>query len=351
MRMPLKLLLLLLAISIAPSVAAMSLGEGKIRSHIGEPFLADISLLGSYSKDVRFSQVNSAECRSSIIGVTANGCDALYEGRLSFSIKQRPDSQHYLSVAGERSEEMFYRVIIKSESQLGGTVFNAFVFLPEFKVDSESAPVVSSESVVSPEMSAALPKNPVTEKTTVPVSKPLKATLPEEIKPERKPKARVQPVAVVQAAGKAADAQLQIKKHGEYADDIYALEKENIKIEQQIVLLEKHISLLKEVIRLKSEVGASATVEVGVTPALPVTAPVLVTVPPTAVTAGQNILTWLLLAVVLVLSALLWWVYRKFSSLKPEVGSVISEKSVPPHLMTDARASLDLTNAFVKPKW
>lgn len=350
MRMALKLLLVLLAISISSFVSAMSLGEGKIRSHVGEPFMAHIALLGSYSKDVRFYQVNSAECRSSLIGMTENGCDSLYEGRLSFSVRQGLDSQHYLSVAGERSDEMFYRVIIKSESEAGGTAFNTFVFLPEFKVNPENVPVVSSDVDALPAIAAVLPKSVATKKHVVPAP----AALPDEMKPERKRKASVQPVAVVPAE-KATGSQLQIKKHGEYADDIYALEKENIKIEQQIVLLEKHIGLLKEVIRLKSEVGTSAVVDAGVIPALPANAPVSVTappaVPPTPVTGEQNMLTWLLLAVVLVLSALLGWVYRKLNRLKLEDNSVSPGKAVPPHLASDARTSLDLTGAFIKPRW
>lgn len=346
MRTALKLLLVLLAVSISPPVSAMSLGDGKIRSHIGEPFLVHIALLGSYSRDVRFSQVNSAECRSSIIAMTENGCDSLYQGRLSFIVKHGPDNQYFLSVTGERSDEMFYRVIIKSETEDGGTVFNAFVFLPEFKVNPESVPIVSSDVEALPAMvepaSVAPPKRVV----------PARAALPDERKPEQKRKVSTQPVAVMPATEKAAESRLQIKKHGEYADDIYALEKENIKIEQQIVLLEKHISLLKEVTRLKSEAGTSAVVDAGVT-GLAASAPVSVTAPlaPTPVTAGQNLLTWLLLAVVLVLAALLWWVYRKFNRLKLEDGSVSSGKVVPPHLMSDARTSLDLTGVFIKPKW
>jgi hypothetical protein len=344
MRTALKLLLILLAVGIPSLVSAMSLGEGKIRSHIGEPFLAHIALSGSYSKDVRFSQLNSDECRSSIIGMIENGCDSLYEGRLSLIVKQGPDNQHYLSVVGERGDEMFYRVVIKSESEAGGTAFNAFVFLPEFKVNPENVPVVSSDVEAAPAMVA--PESVATKKRVVPA----KAPLPDEIKPEQKRKVRTQPVAVP-LAEKAADSRLQIKKHGEYADDIYALEKENIKIEQQIVLLEKHISLLKEVTRLKSEAGTS--VDAGVAPTLAANAPVSVTAPPalTPVKAGQNILTWSLLAVVLVLSALLWWVYRKLNRLKLEDGSVSSGKVVPPHLSSDARTSLDLTGAFIKPKW
>lgn len=349
MRIALKLLLVLLLVSISPLVSAMSLGEGKIRSHIGEPFLAHIALLGSYSKDVRFSRLNSDECRSSIIAMTENGCDSLYEGRLSFIVKQGPDNQYFLSVAGERGDEMFYRVIIKSESEVGGTAFNAFVFLPEFKVNPENVPVVSGDVETPPAMAA--PESVATRKHVVPA----KAALPDEIKPEQKRKARTQPVAVVPTAEKAADSRLQIKKYGEYADDIYALEKENIKIEQQIVLLEKHISLLKEVIRLKSEAGTSAVADAGVAPAPAANAPVSVTAPPavapTPVTPGQNILTWLLLAVVMVLSGLLGWGYRKLNRLKLEDSSVSSGKVVPPHLMSDARTSLDLTGAFIKPKW
>ena len=351
MRMALKLLLVLLAISISPFVSAMSLGEGKIRSHIGEPFSAHIALIGSYSKDVSFSQVNKAECRSSIIGMTENGCDSLYEGRLSFAIKQRPDSQYYLSVLGERSDEMFYRIVVKSVSAVGGTAFKTFVFLPEFNVNPEDAPLVSSDGVAVPVIAEVPPNRVVTEKQVVPVP----AALPDEIKPERKRKARVQTVAVLPPAEKAAESQLQIKKYGEYADDIYALEKENIKIEQQIALLEKHISLLKEVVRLKSEVGDSAVVGAGVIAALPAKTPVSVTVPPavlpTQATGEQSMLTWLLLAVVLVLSALLWWGYRKLNRLKLEDRSVGLGKAEPPHLTSDARTSLDLTGAFIKPRW
>jgi hypothetical protein len=142
---------------------------------------------------------------------------------------------------------------------------------------------------------------------------------------------------------------LQIKKTGEYEDDIHALQKENGEIEEQIVLLEKHIALLKEVIRLKNQVDGSMAAESAVVaPAhIPVPALLPAHVQTDKASNEPGMLSWVLLAVVLVLSALLWWMYRKQEKLK--IHSVGDSTTMAPAL--NERKSLDLTDAFVKPKW
>ena len=81
----------------------MSLGEGQMTSRVGEPFSANISLVGVYDKDAKFYQVNGSECRASLIGSMAAGCDSVYEGRLAFFVRKRPDGQYYLRVKGEKN--------------------------------------------------------------------------------------------------------------------------------------------------------------------------------------------------------------------------------------------------------
>ncbi|MFA6971599.1 MAG: hypothetical protein WC208_09380 [Gallionella sp.] len=353
-----KLFLALLIASIAPSVSAMSLGEGRILSFVGESLSANVALLGDYSSDVKFYQVRNAECRSSIIATTANGCDSLYEGALTLTIKRRPDGQYFLKLTGERGNELFYRVLIKSVSANGGTVYNAFEFLPEFKANPDALPVVESnaESVlpagkyglVGGKMIEVVPDDEgrTIGKSAPAQSAPVKARLPDESRQRH----AAQPVEAI--VKKPSETRLQIKKYGEYADDIHALQKENGEIEEQIVLLEKHIGLLKEVIRLKSQVDASAVVEVGVAAPVRVRTPAVV--PVQSQLTGNNepgLLTWILLAVVVVMAALLGWMYRKMNSLSLK-GNVVE----PDHAVTSTSSlneikSLDLTSSFVKPKW
>lgn len=368
-----KLLLALLVAGISPSVSAMSLGEGQILSNAGEPLSVNIALLGNFSRDVRFYQVRNVECHSSVIGRTTNGCDSLYEGSLTFLIKQRPDGQYFLRVTGEKSGELFYRIIIKTASAADGTAFKAFEFLPEFKADAQPAasndggvamdiaPTVDGR-VLGEKMAGVMPndENAVSTKSPAVQAAPYTAiaAIPAEIKTrikqEQKLEAPLQPAKVKPLMLKSAATQLQIKKSGEYADDIYALEKENGEIEQQIALLEKQITFLKEVISLKSQIGASSVAETG-TAASSVSAqapsPVSLPVqsPPTATAA--NMLTRILLAVVLVLLALLWWVYSRQKNLKLDDSSVDLRPTILSPSLHDDRASLDLTGAFVRPKW
>jgi|GEM_PF-1970956 len=349
-----KILLALFVISISPLASAMSLGEGKILSHVGEPFSANIALLGSYSRDVRFSQVKNAECRSSIIANSANGCDSLYEGPLTFSVRQRPDGQYFLRVAGEKGSELFYRILIKSVSADSGTVFNAFEFLPEFRDIQEPSATATNDVVISSglpggkyrdvggEVIAADQVTSAKKSARQVVAHPVKADPPDELKQKRS--VRSEDV----SASKAAVTRLQIKKTGEYADDIHALQKENGEIEEQIVLLEKHIALLKEVIRLKNQVDGSMAAESAVAAPAHIPAPLPVHVQQAVKVSGESsLLSWILLAVVLVLSALLLWMYRKQEKLKSL--SAGYSPTIAPTL--NERKSLDLTDAFVKPKW
>jgi hypothetical protein len=350
-----KILLALFIASMSPMASAMSLGEGKILSHVGEPFSASIALIGSYSRDVRFSQVKNAECRSSIIANSANGCDSLYEGPLTFSVRQRPDGQYFVRVAGEKGSELFYRILIKSVSADSGTVFNAFEFLPEFRETQDPSATTTNDVVISSGLSGGkygdvggkvIAADKVTSAKKAArqvVAHPVKTGLPDELKQKRS--VRTEDA----SATKAVVTRLQIKKTGEYEDDIHALQKENGEIEEQIVLLEKHIALLKEVIRLKNQVDGSMAAESAVVaPAhIPVPAPLPAHVQPDKASNEPGMLSWVLLAVVLVLSALLWWMYRKQEKLK--IHSVGDSTTMAPAL--NERKSLDLTDAFVKPKW
>lgn len=354
-----KLLLALLFAGILPTASAMSLGEGQILSHVGEPFAANIALIGSYSNEVKFAQVRNAECRSSITG--ANGCDSLYEGRLTFSVKRRTDGQYFLKVTGEKGDELFYRLLIKSVSASGGTVFNSFEFLPEFKANPDEQPAVANDlDVVLPagkygivggkiiEVAPDEEGGPSAKGAAVPLA-PVKAKMPDEPRQKRS----AQPVDA--PVKKPLETRLQIKKYGEYADDIHALQKENGEIEEQIVLLEKHIGLLKEVIRLKSQVGASMVPETGVLAAAPTRAPVRVPLPVPSQLPQANdepgMLTWVLLAVVLALSSLLGWMFLKIRRLSLNGNSVGRGTTIFSPTSLNERKSLDLTGAFIKPKW
>lgn len=352
-----KLLLALLFAGILPTASAMSLGEGQILSHVGEPFAANISLIGSYSNEVKFAQVRNAECRSSI--TATNGCDSLYEGRLTFSVKRRTDGQYFLKVTGEKGDELYYRLLIKSVSASGGTVFNSFEFLPEFKANPDEQPaVVNDVDVVLPAGKYGIVGGKIIEappdEEGVPSGAavqlaPAKAKLPDEIRQKRS----AQPVDA--PVKKPLETRLQIKKYGEYADDIHALQKENGEIEEQIVLLEKHIGLLKEVIRLKSQVGASMVPEAGVLAAAPTRAPVRAPLPVSSQLPQANgepgMLTWVLLAVVLALSALLGWMFLKIRRLSLNGNSVGHGTAIFSPTSLNEIKSLDLTGAFIKPKW
>ncbi len=324
----LKTLLAWLVIFLSPPVLAMSLGEGVILSHVGEAFLANVALHGSYTREVSFSQVRHAECRASIIGRSANGCDALYEGPLNLTVMRRSDGTYYLRLSGVRSDELFYRIALKTSSVAGGAVYKAYEFLPEFPVNSSSqADVVTDDAPVTEGLYGVVAGEEVRPVEEVPVVK------------AARPRAEIVPPPKFPAEVRHADTRLEIKKYGEYADDIHALQKENGEIEEQIVLLEKHIGLLKEVIRLKREAGQP--------PEKAVPAPAAV--PAVAVQSKQEALTWVLLAIVVALLAALVWMYfniRKMAQEKHEV-------SLPaPHPASISEIkSLDLTGAFIKPKW
>ncbi|MEI7456427.1 MAG: hypothetical protein WCK93_06840 [Nitrosomonadales bacterium] len=325
------------------SASALSLGEGQISSRIGEPFSARVALIGEYSRDVSFSQVKTAECRASIIGSSPNGCESLYEAKLNFSVKRQSDGQYYLKITGGRGDELFYRLLVKTTSSAGGTVYNSFEFLPEFGVSPDVPSIVEMDAGLSPGQYGVVGGKVIeTGAQEIEVVKPVKATkvVPVKEKPQVvKLPAEITPVAT---SPKPVENRLQIKKIGEYADDIHALQKENGEIEAQIVLLEKHIGLLKEVIRLKSQAGT-----------LPVSAvPAVVSVEAPQASANlPGVLTWILLAVVGILAAAIIWMFRKMKqlSLSAVVAPVRAETITPASL--NVRNSLDLTGAFIKPKW
>lgn len=328
-----KCLPLLLFMGVAPA-SALTLGEGQILSYVGEPFAADIALSGNVRPDLKFYQLRGEECRASIIG--AAGCDSLYEGALSFSLKRHSDGRYFLRVKGQKGDDLFYRIAIKYKSE-GGYAYNAYEFLPEFKA-SASDIVESAVDESAPE-----PATPVPVPLAVPVKRKVQATRvvdaesvqakpvqakPVEVRPVEIPPAVIKPVEVKQP-------RLEIKKVGEYADDIHALQKENGEIEEQIVLLEKHINLLKEVIRLKRQAGDVSS-----------TAPVAVTSTQTGRDVGM--LTWILLAVVALLASLVGWMFLKLKGMKPVMEEAGSAPSPAP---LAEKKSLDLTDVFSRPKW
>lgn len=331
--------------------SAMSLGEGQILNRVGEPFAANIALLGSYSRDIKFTQVRSNECRSSITGVS--GCDSLYEGRLTFTVRQRSDGTYYLRVTGERSDELFYRILIKSSSS-GGTVYNTFDFLPEFKGDSDPALTNDADAGLPSGNYGVIGGKIIEVEQELPVVRPPA--------PAAKPVEHPKRIATEVTAKAPATSHLQIKKVGEYADDIHALQKENGEIEEQIVLLEKHIGLLKEVIRLKSEAGPVAASAVSApastvpAPASTVPAPasaVIAPKSPVIVQASQSgdeagLLTWILLGIVVVLSALVGWMFLKIRRLG--AGGAVPPAVLQPTSLNEMKP-LDLTQQFVRPKW
>ena len=371
----------LLITSLSSAASAMSLGDGQIFSRVGEPFSANIAFVGAYDKEVKFHQVKSAECRSSMIGKSAAGCDYIYEGSLNFFIKKTPDDQYYLKVVGEKSEDLFYRIIIKYESPSSGQVYKAFEFLPEFR--SNAAPLPASRNdtdatvnssmpsgkygVIMGNVVEALPEEDVKRVAHSPAKKPAEQneSLPanaDAIKPanEAKPKRNVSvapppPPQKKPQTDKPVEPKLQIQKGGTHADDIYALQKENEVIEQQISLLEKQIALLKEVASLKSQTGESSVPATTIAPAshvpeaAPAPAPVKVPLPVTTKQSPEFGISWLngiLIAIVLILLAALWFLYRRqkgfhYHDNLDDFGSgIVSPAS------EHGKQSLDLTERF-----
>jgi len=255
-------------------------------------------------------------------------------------------------VAGKKGDELFYRIIIKSVSANGGTTFNAFEFLPELKVSSDARPAAENDVAIDTGLPAGkygvvggkIIEVVPADENEAPVKSPAVQAAPVRAEQQIKHKRSAQPVEAKQSAQ--ADTRLQIKNSGEYADDIHALQKENGEIEEQIVLLEKHIGLLKEVVRLKSQIDAPSAAETGV--AANARTPVVVPVQSQLAESNEpGILTWILLAVVAVLSALLFWMYRRLKRFSP---AGPGQKVFTPSALNE-RKSLDLTGSFDLPKW
>lgn len=348
-----KILLALLFAGTAPAASAMSLGDAQMSSYIGEPFSASIALLGGYDKEVRFHQVKGDECRASIIGKSANGCDSIYEGPLSFSVRRRPDGSHALKLSGPRSDDLFYRVVIAYTSAGSGLVYNTFEFLPELKAGSDVQQAVASDGeavaatgkygVIRGEIYQAGAEEATREPVQVRHAKPEAAPVKTEARrSERKLDAK---------PALKSESRLEIRKYGEYADDIHALQKENGEIEEQIVLLEKHIGLLKEVIRLKGQIGSSQVPEVAAASA-PVRLPVRVAAPQAIASPARetDLLTWILLGAVLLLSASLAVMYRKIRQFGSSGNHDARAPTFSPSSINEMKP-LDLTGSFVKPKW
>lgn len=376
---------------LSPSISAMSLGDGQMVSRVGEPFSANVSFVGAYDKNIRFYQVKGSECRSSLIGSTAAGCDSVYEGRLTFFIKKRPDEQYFLRINGERSEDLFYRVIIKYKSPSGGPVYKTFDFLPEFKNGNDVSPETSNDDEITINTSmpsgkygvimgniAEMPNNIEDKPAPHEPAKifPDKSkNLPDEVgttdvkkvdntKQKRdKPDAPAKRVSKAKRqANKAAVPELLIKKEGSYADEIFVLQKENEAIGQQIALLEKQIALLKELDRLKAMAGAASapaiTLEMTPTIHIPESSPVAVpALPPVKIPAqavkqpddsGTAVLSWILIAVILLLLALLWFLYRRQKNLLYKYSLAEFKSSMVSPASSKDSQYLDLINEFPK---
>lgn len=367
-----NLLLAFLFACLSPAVSAMSLGEGQMTSRVGEPFSANISLVGAYDKDARFYQVNGSECRASLIGSIPAGCDSVYEGRLAFFVKKRPDGKYYLRVKGERSEGFFHRVIIKYKPSSSGLAYKTFDFLPEFKNGNDTVDATPDDDDVALD-TPAQPKKYVFIMGNV-------IELPDDVEEKSAPRepAKVSPaksesitVAVRAAdikpvdakpagdarqkhAGSDASAQrapkakrkiskaapeLMIRKDGSYAEEIIALQKENEEIGQQIALLEKQIALLKKVESLKAQAGASS---------VPAQRPVLILAQTMKQPddSGIPMLGWILIAAVLLLLALLFFLYRKQKKLSYLRGLAEFKPAMVSPASTEDSRYLDLINEF-----
>lgn len=390
MKFTLKNILFALSFAcLSPSVAAVSLGDGQMVSRVGGPFSANISFVGAYDKDVKFYQVKGSECRSSLIGSTTAGCDSVYEGRLTFFIKRRPDGQYFLRINGERSEDLFYRVIIKYKSPSSGPVYKTFDFLPEFNNDHDDPPAISDDDEVT--VNTPMPSGKygaimgnVVERPSDIEDKPVPHE-PVKASPDKSKNIPVEAGAtdvknVDQAkqkreksdtlanrvskakrqANKASAPELLIKKEGSYADEIFVLQKENEAIVQQIALLEKQIALLKEVERLKTQAGAASApaVVLEMTPTIhipessPVAAPAT---PPVKIpvqiakqpdTNGTTVLSWILIAVILLLLALLWFLYKRQKSLLHNYSLAEFKSAMVSPASSEGSKYLDLINEF-----
>jgi hypothetical protein len=344
-----KWLVALFLICLAQAASAMSLGEGQILNRVGEVFSANIALNGSYSKDVSFSQVGNAECRASDIGNTANGCASLYSGHLSFSIKQWPDGRYFLNVTGEKGNELFYRVLIKSTSAAAGTIFKLYEFLPEFKQNPDE-PLAANDVVPSGHDDVKV-NEPVIKSLAVKADLPKAPARQQQVSKQKRPATiRHKPADITKdnrdevLLEKPLQTRLEIKKSGEYGDEIQALTKENGEIEAQINLLEKHIGLLKEVIRLKNEAGATTKT--------PVVRPKAIPLQIQTVQSNQpGLLTWILFSVVVVFAALLACISQKLKRLSLKYASAALSTTEIATASTKEKKSLDLTGAFTKPKW
>lgn len=354
-----KILLALLFAGSVPAASAMSLGEAQMSSYIGEPFSASIALVGGYDKEVKFHQVKGDECRASILGKSANGCDSIYEGPLSFSIRRRADGTHALKLSGPRGDDLFYRVVIAYTTAGSGPVYNTFEFLPELKAAPDVQQAVSSDGdAVAASGKYGVIKGEIYETGAADASRepaPVRHPKPAAAKPDAAAVGldakRGERKADAKPAMKS-ESRLEIRKYGEYADDIHALQKENGEIEEQIVLLEKHIGLLKEVIRLKGQIGASQVPETATAASAPVRAPVRVTAPQASAAPARetDMLTWILLGAVLLLSASLAVMYRKIRQLGASGNHDARAPAFAPSALNEIKP-LDLTGSFVKPKW
>lgn len=369
-------------------VSAMSLGDGQIISRVGEPFSANISLVGAYDKNIKFYQVKGSECRSSLIGSTTAGCDSVYEGSLTFFVKKRPDGQYFLRVYGERSEDFFYRIIIKYKSPSSGSVYKTFDFLPEFKSSSDASPATSNDDEITVNTSLPPGKYGVLMGNVVEVTddvedkpaqhEPLKAppgkseNLSAEMgatgvkvadKAKQEPGASAKPVSKVKPqVKKVVKPELLIRKEGSYADEIFVLQKENEAIEQQIILLEKQIALLKEVERLKALAVAPSAPALALEMAPAIRVPESSSVvapapaPPQAIILAQtakqsddssiSVLNWILIAVILLLLVLLWLIYKRQQSLFHTNSFAEFKSAMVSPASSDDGKYLDLTSEF-----
>ncbi|MDX8380131.1 MAG: hypothetical protein R8K48_08875 [Gallionella sp.] len=345
MNRALKLGLALFVAIIAQSASAMSLGSGKILNHVGEPLVVDIDFLGAYDKTVRFYQLKRVECRASLIGRSSNSCDAVYDKPLTLTIKQHDDGARFLRVTGGKGDELFYHILLKSLSRNNGSMLRFFDFLPEFGEVSVELPHATA---VPTSKTAGIGEGRIAEKTARNDKMANKAVEASRVKPRKAnltkrlthpTKGKKPSVSVRLRLKKGMTTHLQIRKDGEYADDIHALQKENGEIETQIALLKKHIALLKEVIQLKKQAGDVVT--------KPLSALISVQSGSTKV-MNKGVLSWFLLAVIAGLLLLLAKIYRQQAKPLPVEDKPTAPMSPPS--MNEIK-SLDLTDSFVKPNW
>jgi len=295
--------------------------------------------------------------------------------------------------AGRRRKKrgFFYRLIIKYRSPSSGPVYKTFDFLPEFKNSNDTPTETSNGDDVTVNTSAPSGKYGVIMGNVVEIPgniedkpvphEPAKASpdksknLPAEVSATdtkkivhtKRDKSDASAKRVSKAkrqTNKAAVPELLIKKEGSYADEIIALQKENDAIGQQIALLEKQIALLKEVERLKTRSGAASapavTLEMTPTLHIPASSPVAVSAPaaspvkiPAQITqrpdAGSTtVLRWSLIAVILLLLALLWFLYRRQKNLLRQYSLAEFKSAMVSPTSNDDSKYLDLINEFPK---